>query len=240
MEKNNTPATTTQTMDDMARMSKAFAESGMFPDIATAAKALVKIQAGKEMGIAPFAAMTGIHMIVGRPVVGAGIIASKIKSSHKYDYAVVQHDDTMCSLDFFEGKKKLGNSAFTIADARKAGTKNIDKFPKNMLFARAISNGVKWFCPDVFDMSVYTEGEIDPLNEKIEDIRAEVVSTTVNESAIANGNGHTKTDTKLTQTQELQKKVYDEAHSYEATKATSIQQATPPPTPTFNFNTYDL
>jgi hypothetical protein len=46
-------------------------------------------------------------------------------------------------------------------------TKNIDKFPKNMFFARAISNGVKWFCPDVFSGPVYTLEEMEQTTEDI-------------------------------------------------------------------------
>jgi hypothetical protein len=35
------------------------------------------------------------------------------------------------------------------------------KFPRNMLFARCISNGVKWFCPDIFlGAPVYTPEEL--------------------------------------------------------------------------------
>jgi hypothetical protein len=145
---------------EMMDMAKAFAESGMFADTKQAAQCIVKIQAGQEIGIPPFAAMTGIHIIMGKPVVGAGIIASRIKASGKYNYTVLQQDENACSIDFYEGNKKIGNSTFTIQDAKKMGTKNIDKFPKNMLFARCISNGSKWFCPDVFTGPVYVEGEI--------------------------------------------------------------------------------
>lgn len=145
---------------EIMSIAKAFAESGMFPDTKQAAQAIVKIQAGQELGIAPFAAMTGIHIIQGRPTIGAGLIASKIKSSGKYDYEVKEMSDTNCSLDFYQGKKLIGNSSFSIADAKKAGTKNMDKFPKNMLFARAISNGVKWYTPDVFQGPVYTPEEM--------------------------------------------------------------------------------
>jgi hypothetical protein len=42
----------------------------------------------------------------------------------------------------------------------KAGTQNLNKFARNMLFARCISNGIKWFCPDVFSGSVYTPEEL--------------------------------------------------------------------------------
>jgi hypothetical protein len=69
-------------------------------------------------------------------------------------------DDKNCSIDFLQGGEVIGNSSFSIEDAKKAQTKNIDKFPKNMLFARAISNGVKWFCPDVFAGPVYVSEEM--------------------------------------------------------------------------------
>jgi hypothetical protein len=148
-------------VNDIMIMAKTFAESGMFTDAKQMGQAFVKIQAGQEIGIPPFAAMSGIHIIQGKPTIGAGLIASTVKGSGKYDYKVVKLDDTICSLDFYQGLNNIGNSTFTIQDAKKALTKNIDKFPKNMLFARAISNGVKWFCPDVFSGPVYTPEEME-------------------------------------------------------------------------------
>jgi hypothetical protein len=146
---------------EIMNIGKAFAESGMFPDIKSAAQAVVKIQAGAEMGIPPFAAMSGIHIIQGKPTIGAGLMAANVKASNKYDYKVVEQSEKVCSIDFYKGKELLGNSTFTIEEAKKAGTKNLDKFPKNMLFARAISNGVKFYCPDVFSGPVYTPEEFD-------------------------------------------------------------------------------
>src|SRR5690606_23537732 len=140
---------------DIKELSDAFAKSGMFNDAKQAVQAFVKIQAGQEIGVPPFAAMSGIHIIQGKPTMGAGLIASTVKGSGKYDYKVKEMSDKVCSIDFFQGKDNIGNSTFTIEDARKAQTKNLEKFPKNMLFARAISNGVKWFCPDVFSGPVY-------------------------------------------------------------------------------------
>jgi len=146
---------------DIMSIGKAFAESGMFTDIKSAAQAMVKIIAGQEIGIPPFASMSGIHIIQGKPTIGAGLIASSIKGSGKYDFRVVDHSEKICSIEFFQGKESLGISTFTIDDAKKAGTKNIDKFPKNMLFARAISNGVKFYTPDVFSGPVYTPEEME-------------------------------------------------------------------------------
>jgi hypothetical protein len=158
----NTQVSTVQQINttDIMNISKAFYESGMFTDIKSIAQAMVKISAGQEIGIPPFASMTGIHIIQGKPTIGAGLIASRLKGSGKYDYRVVEASEKVCSIDFFQGNTKIGNSTFTIEDARKALTKNIDKFPKNMLFARAISNGVKWYCPDIFSGPVYVPEEM--------------------------------------------------------------------------------
>ena len=171
-------STTTEIMS----IGKAFAESGMFPDVKTAAQAIVKIQAGQEIGIPPFAAMSGIHIIQGKPTIGAGVMASCVKGSNKYDYRVVESTEQVCSIDFYQGKEKIGNSTFTIADAKKAGTKNLDKFPKNMLFARAMSNGVKWYTPDVFSGPVYVPEEMTaPITE---DTQAEVIEVATPEQAL--------------------------------------------------------
>lgn len=158
--------------NEIMTMAQTFAESGMFTDAKQMGQAFVKIQAGQEIGIPPFAAMSGIHIIQGKPAIGAGLMASTVKGSGKYDYKVLQMDEKICSIDFFQGKDKIGNSTFTIQEAVKAQTKNLDKFPKNMLFARAMSNGVKWFCPDVFAGPVYTPEE---MNSVVEDIPHVVV-----------------------------------------------------------------
>ncbi len=157
-------------IQEIMTMSEAFAASGMFPDVNKAGQAMVKIIAGQEIGIPPFQAMNGIHIIKGKTTLGAGIIASRVKGSGKYDYAVNQLDEKACNIDFFEGKKKIGNSTFTMEDAKKAGTQNLEKHPKNMLFARAISNGVKWFCPDVFTGPVYVPEEMDFVENTTTDI----------------------------------------------------------------------
>jgi hypothetical protein len=69
--------------------------------------------------------------------------------------------DTACEIAFTEQGKDCGRSRFTIEDARKAQTKNLDKFPRNMLFARAMSNGCRWYCPDVFNGApTYTPEEL--------------------------------------------------------------------------------
>lgn len=150
---------------DVESVAKAMVASGFFNDATKISQAIVKIMAGAEIGIGPFGSMNGIHIIQGKPAFGANVMASKVKSSGRYYYRVTEMSDTVCTIEFMEhfngSWTAIGTSSFSIADAKKAGTKNLDKFPRNMLFARAMSNGVRWFCPDVMNGStVYTPEEL--------------------------------------------------------------------------------
>ena len=154
-------------LDDLQRVARLLAASNYFEkggDVAVAQIA-TKVLAGREMGFAPFASVNGIHIIQGKPTVSANLMAAAVKRSARYDYRVREMSATLCRLEFFErvgGKlESLGLSEFTAADAQKAGTQNLAKFARNMLFARAMSNGVRWYCPDVFDgAAVYTPEEM--------------------------------------------------------------------------------
>lgn len=165
-------------LNEVIELSNVFFRSGLFKDATDATHFIVKIQAGQELGIPPFQAVTGIHVIAGKPVMGAGILASRVKASGKYDYDLLKLDDKVCKIEFFQRdgtkRKSLGESAYTLEDAQKAGVKNLEKMPRNMLFARAVSNGVRWFCADIFSGPVYTPEEFE--SEITEDASA-VVTT---------------------------------------------------------------
>jgi hypothetical protein len=136
-------------MEEIERAASAMHKSKFFADSVDVNQAIVKVMAGAEIGIGAFASMTGIHIIKGKPTYGANILAAKVKGSGKYDYRVKEISEKACEIEFLQSGASLGVSRFTIEDARKAGTQNTDKFPRNMLFARAMSNGIKWFTPDV-------------------------------------------------------------------------------------------
>lgn len=147
-------------LNDAMSIGQVLAKSGFFSDAREAAQAVTKVLAGQELGIGPVAAMTGVYLVNGRVAIGANLMAAAVKRSRRYNYRVTELSDARCAIEFTEEGKPIGESVFTIEDARKAQTKNIDKFPRNMLFARAMSNGVRWFCPDVFSTTVYTPDEL--------------------------------------------------------------------------------
>lgn len=158
-----------ESLDDLQRLAKLLAASNYFDakgnDGMAIAQIATKILAGRELGYGPFASVQGIHVIQGRPALSANIMAAAVKNSPRYDYRVRKMDANECVIEFFErcdGKREsLGVSTFTMDDAKRAQVKNLDKFARNMLFARAMSNGVRWFCPDVFSgNTVYTPDEL--------------------------------------------------------------------------------
>jgi hypothetical protein len=158
-------------LNETKEMAEHFFKSGIFQDVKDMSVALVKIQAGQELGISPIMAMKEVYLIPSKAGVkiqiGASLQAAMIKKSGKYDYRIVDHSKEICTIHFFERRadkwEKIGEESYTIGDAREAGlTANKDvwtKHPKNMLFARAMSNGAKWHCPDVFGGAIYNESD---------------------------------------------------------------------------------
>lgn len=150
-----------RTMEDLSRLCKMLAESKYFSDATSSAQAGVKVLYGAEIGFPPITSMKGIHIIKGNPTVGANLIAAKIKASRpRYNYRIVEHNDKVCKLEAIEDGKSMGVETFTAEDAQRIGTQNMGKFPKNMLFARCISNLHRFYFPDLFGgMPVYTPEE---------------------------------------------------------------------------------
>jgi hypothetical protein len=169
---------------DPVALGQVLAGSGYFADARQAAQAAVKVMAGQELGLGPIASMTGIHIVQGKVTIGANLIAAMIRRSGRYTYRITQHTDEVCELVFFEAGQEIGRSAFSIEDARRAGLVKAGSpwvsHPKNMLFARAISNGAKWHCPDVFTGPIYTPDEfgvdVDPQTGEV--LRPETLAPT--------------------------------------------------------------
>ncbi len=152
---------------EIEQLGEMMRKSGFFGDIRDMAQAAVKIMAGRELGIPPVASMMGIHIIKGKIGLGAHLIASLIRQ-HGYEYRIKRHDDNGCDIEFLSrvenGKRQsLGVSSFGSTDADRAGIKSemYRKFPRNMYYSRAISNGAKWYCPEVFGGApIYTTEEL--------------------------------------------------------------------------------
>jgi hypothetical protein len=182
-------------VSQLMTLGQVIAKSGLFQDARQEAQAVVKVLAGAELGIPPIASMTGVYVVKGRVTLSANLIAAVIKRSGRYSYRVIRLNNETCEIEFFEGSESIGTSTFTMADAQQAGLggDNWRKYPRNMLFARALSNGAKWFTPDVFGGPIYTPDELGQTvdGETGEAIDVEVASYTEDEEQVEGyANGH--------------------------------------------------
>jgi hypothetical protein len=170
------------------RIGEALASSKVFPDVKSTAEAFAKILVGRDLGISSTQALMSIQFIKGRPAIAANLLATFVKRTPGYDFKVTSHDDEQCTIVFKVDGKREGLSIFTMADAVKAelvteargGDKVVfkrrppasegwEKYPKAMLFARALSQGVKWYMPDATGgIAVYAGDELQAATDALQ------------------------------------------------------------------------
>jgi len=151
-------------IDSTYRLAKALSMSGLFKDARQAELAFAKIMIGRDLGLSATQALMNLHIIEGKPELSANLQATLVRRAPGYDYRVAKLTDEGCAIEFLRDGESLGMSTFTIKDAQKAGLagKGVWKsYPRNMCFARAMSNGVAFFCPEVTGgIRIYSEGEV--------------------------------------------------------------------------------
>lgn len=152
-------------LEDLQRLARMCAESGFFQDARQLAQACVKIAAGAEYGLPPVVSMTGINVIKGRVTLSANTMAAIMKRAG-YKLKTRFDGEQSCAITVIDPDgEELGVSSFSMDDARKAGLggDNWKKFPRNMLFARAVSNAARWFAPEVLTGAITPEelGEVE-------------------------------------------------------------------------------
>lgn len=155
-------------LHNLQRLGGLLSASGYFSDAREMAQAAVKVMAGQELGIPPIASMMGVNIIKGKVALGAHLIASRIRA-HGYDFRILRHDNTGCEIEFLSKldvkghRSSLGKTSFTEEDAKAAQcfSDMYKKYPRNMYYSRAVSNGAKWFTPEIFGGTpVYTPEEL--------------------------------------------------------------------------------
>lgn len=159
-----------KTFEDLQRFCQAAVASGYFKGTEELAQAIVKVQYGMELGLPPVTAMQAVYIVEGKPSLSAGAIAARIKTSGVYTYRVQEMTAQVCVLEFFERGQSVGLSSFSMEDAKAAGVtdKSVWKrYARNMMFSRALSNGARWYCPDIFMGAVYTPEELGGLEAEV-------------------------------------------------------------------------
>lgn len=142
-------------MEEMYRFSVAMVNSNQFKDLASPEVALMKLQAGLELGLTPVWSLTNIMVTNGRPSVWGdallGIVLAQPTCEDVIETARGNFpDDSYTAVCEVRRKGRLPViREFSVADAKKAGIfgKNVHgAYPKRMLQMRARS----WACRDGF------------------------------------------------------------------------------------------
>lgn len=145
-------------------MAEQAVASKMYRGIGEKAGVMMIMLAAREMGISPMAALNGgLNIINGKVEISARMMSALIRRA---GHSLETKEETDESVTVRGKRSDNGNEqtvTFTIKDAQKAGLVKAGggwtKFPKDMLFARALSRLARQLFSDVIGIG-YVEGEI--------------------------------------------------------------------------------
>lgn len=164
------------------RLAKLFSKSGMFGQVKNLseeeaiAQAMVKIELGASMGFSPAESMMGIHVIQGQAAISAALRAARMQASgYDWDVEFLGDDGRQgCTVWLRRGGKPMVDRqggqisvSFTADDAHAnglLGKDNWKKNPRNMYFARAITNAQRFYAPAVLNVNLLSVEEAQDLD----------------------------------------------------------------------------
>jgi len=158
-------------MNDVKEMAQTIAKSGLFPDINTTEKAFTLMMLCQAEGLHPMEALRRYNIISGRPAMKAdAMLAEFNRRGGKVEW--LQHTDQIVKAKFTHPNGSSIIIEWTIERAAKIMQKgnsltkkdNWRNYPRQMLRARTISEGVRAVMPEVC-VGIYTPEEVSDLVE---------------------------------------------------------------------------
>jgi hypothetical protein len=166
-------------VDALARIATNLAAAGIYRKTAkTAEEVFAILLAARDMGVSATSALAGgIHMVDGKPEVSANLQAQLLREyrgpeGQRYDFRILtpaRERSKECHIEFRRKEaggdwEVIGEEFFSLEDAQRAGLtgKQVWKaYPKMMLLARCLSDGIASHCPETArGLRVYGESEI--------------------------------------------------------------------------------
>lgn len=147
------------------RLSRLFVMARVFEDLKGSpeealGKAMLKIELGESIGLAPAEAMRSIYFVRGRPELYAEVRAARMQRLG-YSWTFSKLDDTGCIMDLYKNGKpildasgKQAQVSFLEKDAKAAKLLEKDTYkthPRNMYFARCITNAQRWYAAEALN-----------------------------------------------------------------------------------------
>ena len=144
-----------RTMAEAWKLAQTFHASGLLPrGIASPEAAFTIIATGAELGLSPMTSLRSIHVIEGKPVLSAALIAGIVQRRPDLceGFALVESSDTIATYETTRRGQAPVRMSFTIEQAQRAGLAGKDiwrKYPHAMLRARASAELARAVYPDV-------------------------------------------------------------------------------------------
>ena len=148
----------------MRDMAQTLVKSGFLPKaVNTPEKAIAIILAGKEIGLGPMQSLRSIHIVDGKPTMGAELMmALALKHVPGGYLKITESTNQRCVVKAGRSKNDTAEYIFTLEDAKRAGLlskSNWKNYPRAMLRSRVISEAVKAVFPDAL-IGAYTADEL--------------------------------------------------------------------------------
>lgn len=158
----------TSALDEDIRLATALAKSGFYKDIRDAAQGIVKLMIAREMGLG-MRGISDVHIVEGKPTLSYQLILSRVRmftgahGTDRYDFRYARRDDECVEIEWLINGEVVGASKCDSEDAKRmglAGRGTWQKYPRQMRTARAVTEGVNAFMPEVMGGAIYTPDEL--------------------------------------------------------------------------------
>ena len=152
--------------------ARALADSGLLPAAyrRNPANVLWAVEYGEMLGLPPMAAMTGVHVIEGKPTASAGLISGLVRqaghklrvwgSSKSATCEIIRSDDPEHTFSVTWTLKRNADDHPSAEEADLLGKKVWKQYPASMLKSRAITQCARDACEEVLYGLHYTAEEL--------------------------------------------------------------------------------
>lgn len=155
-------------IDSDIRLANALAQSGFYKDIRDAAAGVVKLRIARELGLG-LRGISDVHIVEGKPTLSYQAILGMVRAytgphnTDRYSFRYLRRDEECVEIEWTINGEVIGTSKCDTDDAKRMGLasrQTWQKYPRQMRTARAVTEGVNAFMPEVIGGSIYTPDEL--------------------------------------------------------------------------------
>lgn len=187
-------------LPDLAKIFRPFAGKGVSEE-----EVGMKILMGHGLGMDLMSSISQIHIIEGRPSISAGqqlVLCHRAGVRSKWLYSGMDYAE----LELAAPGRDPFTLKYTLEQAKQAGLagkSTWQKYPAEMLRARATTAAIRAYCPEVLGGVVYDADEIEQLPRPQQPARGDIIDAEPEKPAAKKGKAEAKAEPKTGTVQQL-------------------------------------